>query len=930
MAKELLLTEEQNSVINHFKGHLRIIACPGSGKTEVISNRIASLIENGTDPKTIVAFTFTKKAAEELKLRIRTILERKCPQRADFGDMFVGTIHEFCFFMLKEIDPPYRSFDVLDDAKRIAFVSKRQNFYGKIKLSGLMEHHNLRYYQTINRFLQGADIIMTEDIDPENLSDRRFAESYLLYRDLLEEEKYFDFSSIIHTFVDNIKNDPEKLELLGTRIKHVVVDEYQDVNRIQETLIELLSVRAESVCVVGDDDQNIYHWRGSDVKFIRTFRERYNKYNVTDVYINVNFRSTHAIIHTARKFIEKNKQRLPKKMVSNKKLPRPHIEGDIFYRHFRDDAEEFGFIVDKIKNLYGTDFLDKHNRSFSMSFSDFAILVRTNEDAAIIVNFLESHDVPCISYSGTSIFERPVTQLAMDCIAFVFNCRGYRDSDTPGIEVLEDLYSTVFDLKQFSQASSRAFILKIKKIRKEIDALRSKSPKDYFRDLGLQGFYYKILNAMGAEDFDFGDIFNYNLSALSRAISDYESVWTRLRASEVEGFFFFVFAFARGFYTESMHNDPAIINAVNVLTIHKAKGLEFPAVFIPNFEKRRSRTGPATLVNPDLYDQMKYSGNEEDERRVYFTAITRSERYLFITGSTEQENRKKTYEPHPFLKDFDLKYFSDRRDSKRITSGYEPKTKSIGTYPTSFSHLSCYGRCPHDFKLRHVYQYNAGVPVTFGYGTNVHNMLNIIHSTYIRKKKVPTEVEIEAVLDRIFKLRYATDKIAKGMKKSVLRIVKNYVKIHKKEFNRILETEKKFEFVLKDALISGQIDLLKKVDRKGKVTEVEIIDFKTDKNDSVYQGDYDKQLRFYAIACLESLGLKPEKAYVHHLDQNKKSYVDIKPTKLAEIKNEIDIQISSILHRNYPPKYNRTICTECDFKVICPYKKFKTGVKSSK
>jgi DNA helicase-2/ATP-dependent DNA helicase PcrA len=143
--------------------------------------------------------------------------------------------------------------------------------------------------------------------------------------------------------------------------------------------------------------------------------------------------------------------------------------------------------------------------------------------------------------------------------------------------------------------------------------------------------------------------------------------------------------------------------------------------------------------------------------------------------------------------------------------------------------------------------------VAFGYGTNMHNMLNIIHSSYIAKKHIPDDEEINKVLDRVFKVRYATQAIADKMKKSVFKIVRNYVRLHRNDFNKILETENKFEFVLNDALISGQIDLLKRIDESGNLTEVEIIDFKMDRNDSIYQGDYDKQLRFYAIACLESL-----------------------------------------------------------------------------
>ena len=322
MAQALSFTHDQQKAIDHRKGHLRIIACPGSGKTEVVSNRVARLIENGVNPKSIVAFTFTEKAAEELKTRIRSILEKECPERADFGDMFIGTIHSFCFFMLKEIDPSYRSFDVLDDPKRVAFVSKPQNFFKNLKLVGLKKSHNLRHYDTIKRFLESADIVMTEDIDTRKLSNKRFAECYLAYRNLLEEEKYFDFSSIIHKFVKAVKEDREKQKEIASRVKHVIVDEYQDVNKIQEMLLEILSKGADSVCVVGDDDQNIYHWRGSDVGIIRAFKQRYKKYNVTDIHIDTNFRSTDAVIHTARYFIEHNKVRLSKNMTSRKNLKR--------------------------------------------------------------------------------------------------------------------------------------------------------------------------------------------------------------------------------------------------------------------------------------------------------------------------------------------------------------------------------------------------------------------------------------------------------------------------------------------------------------------------------------------------------------------------------------------------------------------------------
>lgn len=919
------LTAEQQKAIEHDRGHLRIIACPGSGKTEVVSRRVANLIKKGVSPKNIVAFTFTEKAADELKARIRLILDEEKPSKADFGDMFIGTIHSFCFFILKELDSTYRSYDVLDEAKRVAFIAVPQNFY-KLKLNKLQDKHDLKYYKTIDRFLYSADLAMMENISPSKLSDRTFAQCYNAYLKLLDEQKYFDFSTLIYTLVNLLKKDTTKKKALKDRVKHVILDEYQDVNRLQEILLSNLSEGADSICVVGDDDQSIYHWRGSDVSIIADFHKRYGKkYKVEDRHIGTNFRSTKAIVQTARHFIEHNTSRLSKEMIHNKMLKRKFEKGDIIHEHFETEAKEFNFILDKIKELNGTDFIDKRNNPYSLSLGDFAVLVRTNADAARIIDFFERNNVKCIAYSGKSVFERPEVRLAMDCLAYAFNCRGYETEEPPSVGDLEDQYRDVFNATEYPEARLKIFLSKLKKLRKDVDKIIKKSPKDYLGGLGLQEFYYKILNAMGAEDFDFGEVFNYNLANLSAAISDYETVWVRLRAKEVVGFFWFVIAYAKSHYAETQHSDTTILNAVKVLTIHKAKGLEFPVVFIPSFVKRgqKGKKNP-NFVDDNLYNVNRYEGEIEDERRTFYTAITRSEKYLFLTGAKRRPDRVRDIYPNPFIDEIKNAYFSNAISLKKPRSGLPSKMETRDFYPTSFSELNSYNRCPQDFKLRHIYGFNAGVPVTFGYGTNIHNVLNMIHRRYIMEKKIPSDKEIERIFERMFKLRYATKKISDIMKKKGVLLVKNYVKLHKGGFNRILETEKNFEFVLENALINGQIDLLKKMDEKGNLTAVEIIDFKTEKQAGVYSVDFEKQLRYYAIACLESLGLKPEKAYVHHLDEDTQSNVDISEKYLEGTKKEIKQQVNEILARKFTAKPKTEVCTDCDYKIICPYKKFKS------
>jgi DNA helicase-2/ATP-dependent DNA helicase PcrA len=938
MKNKLEFTDEQKKAIEHEKGHLRILACAGSGKTEIVSQRIARLIQKGIKPKTIVAFTFTNKAADELKGRIKMKIDEinvgnPLKEIADFGDMFIGTIDAFCFYILKELLPSYKSYDILEEASRIAFISR---FYHQLGLENL---GNKRYSNT-TQFANDVDMVRRERINVDKLRNQEFVKCYKRYIDLLNKEKFLDFEGVIHTLLLHLE-DKSILQRLGETVKHLVVDEYQDVNDSQEKLIREISKVCDSVCVVGDDDQCLYHWRGSEVNNIVSFEKRYQaKYSVITVPLLVNYRSTEGIIHTARKFISKNMNREKKEMEHWGNSSREYEEGDICHKHFEKEEEEFEFIMNTINHLKDSDYTEKNGKNFSLSYRDIAILVRTNEDAAKIISWLEEKGIPAVSEEGKSALESPEAILALKCISYLAGFDYFKHERFTSLvkqkitkEILKEEYNLVYPKEEFKEADVKKFLSIIEFLKKRINTIKRKS-KDYLPDkFTFQNIFHFILCAFGADRFDFNkEKYEYqlfNLSVLSQAISDFESVYRRLRVKELGGFLHFIATYGEGKYRETTHSDASVMDRVRVMTVHKAKGLQFPVVFMPCRVKKGGYFPGFSFIGDDEYNSAKYEGTEEDERRVWYVAMTRSEKYLFITSSKNRIGKKRASNPHEFIEEFDKKYISSNLNQKIKHSSLEKRPQHYNElYPTSFSEISAYKRCPYDFKIRHKLGLNAGVPVTFGYGTNIHNILNIIYKEF--KKRPPTEKEIDRLVEKNFYLRYATEQIKNNMVIAGKKIIKRYVDLFASDFKNVLETEKRFEFVLGEASISGQIDLIKKVNDVNQVVGIEIIDFKTDK-DGPYERDYQTQLRLYTIACMESLGLDPKKASIHHLDKKTKQEiedkVDISKEQLELTKKELSSNIGQINKEYFPAKPKKKVCEYCDYRFVCSKKCCRTVIK---
>src|SRR5579884_2355576 len=258
------------AAVRHRGSHLQIIASAGSGKTEVVSQRVADLLADGVPAAGIVAFTFTERAADELKNRIALrVAERLGAGALDkLGGLFVGTIHAYCFRLLQTHVSEYETYDVLDDHQLTAFLSREAK---RLEIRQL--DPNGRLFASISRFLQSVDVIENELLDPASMPDP-FATVVANYFETLERYRLLTYGQQIVRAVQELSR-PAVATAVHQDLRHLIVDEYQDVNPAQERLIELLCGPQVELCVVGDDDQAIYQWRGSDVANIVRFADRY-------------------------------------------------------------------------------------------------------------------------------------------------------------------------------------------------------------------------------------------------------------------------------------------------------------------------------------------------------------------------------------------------------------------------------------------------------------------------------------------------------------------------------------------------------------------------------------------------------------------------------------------------------------------------------
>jgi DNA helicase II / ATP-dependent DNA helicase PcrA len=363
--------------------HIQIIACAGSGKTETVALRVAHVLANGVLPDSIVAFTFTEKAAEELKQRILSQSKSKCGQDilGRIGRMYVGTIHAYALQLLQTYAPRYASYDLIEEDALRAWVARHSKaVLGTNKWSGMWDR--------VAGFLHDADILENEGLWPKGSDD--FSKRYREFAETLEAHRFLTFGRSINAAADELPR-AEVRARVHNDVRFVIADEYQDINPAQEKLIERLVGPNAQLCVVGDDDQSIYQWRGSDVAIMQGFQKRYKKVLRDD--LPTNRRSVPSIVNLAADFAKTIKPRLHNKKILEFR-PQPENANPIRVLRPSNRAEEAETIALTIQKL----------TKKGWHLGQIAVLIRRWKQAPSIMKALNERGIAFDCGGGNSLF----------------------------------------------------------------------------------------------------------------------------------------------------------------------------------------------------------------------------------------------------------------------------------------------------------------------------------------------------------------------------------------------------------------------------------------------------------------------------------------------------------------------------------------------
>ncbi len=635
------LNREQKEAVQTTAGPLLILAGAGSGKTKVLTSRIAYLIQNGVRPRNILAVTFTNKAAKEMKERLGNILGESTVKY-----MWVGTFHGICGRILRENIDRYsfqsgkkldKNFTIYDDNDTNAVIKqavKKLNLDDKIYQPKLVKS----IISNAKNKMQDAYTFATFARD---FKSQKIASIFEEYENTLNNNNAIDFDDMLMLTVKLLEQNPEVRQEYYDRFQHILVDEYQDTNLAQYKLVNMLYTNAQaeipperSLCVVGDVDQSIYSWRGADYTIIMNFQKDFK--NTKLIKLEQNYRSTANILNVANAIIENNTERVDKVLYSNKG------EGELIdYFEAQDESDEANFIASKIKQDSGG------------NYNQYAILYRTNSQSRALEEACMAAGIPYRIYGGLKFYDRKEIKDIIAYLKLIYNpddSQSFRRIVNVPKRSIGD--TTVKRLQEFADKEDISLFAAAQRIQEDNEIpprTRSKITdfvnlitkfKEAVKNYNLREFVTLVIEKSGY-------LAELQLQNTPESEADIENLQEFVNVAEefvpeddnnILGEFLTQISLV-----SDIDNMDNIANNVTLMTLHAAKGLEFPVVFLAGmdegvFPHQRTFNVPSEM---------------EEERRLMYVGVTRAEEKLYLTSAKRRQmwGEFKYYNPSRFIEE---------------------------------------------------------------------------------------------------------------------------------------------------------------------------------------------------------------------------------------------------------------------------------------
>lgn len=635
------LNPEQRKAVECVEGPVLIVAGAGSGKTRVLTCRIANILAQGCEPSRILALTFTKKAAGEMKERIAMMVgERKAKylQMGTFHAVFVRFLREYA----ESLGYP-KTFTIYDQSDSVSAI---KTCIRELQLDDKI----YKPKEVLSRISSAKNNLVTAEMYAANqnaiISDTkarkpRICDIYKLYKVKCKQAGVMDFDDILLNMNLLLRDNPEALESISARFSHILVDEYQDTNMCQYYILKKLARTHHNICVVGDDSQSIYAFRGARIENILNFKKDYPECRVFR--LERNYRSTQTIVDAANSLIAKNSGRIPKTCFSEG----PRGDRIKLIKAYTEQEEAILIVSDLLSKM----------RDNMAKYEDFAILYRTNAQSRAIEEALRRKNLPYMVYSGNSFFDRAEVKDMMAYFKLAVNPQDDEsfkrvvNKPTRGIggtTMQAVIDAAVRDGISLFKAAQQ--VPKIKQFCEMINGFATLAPTADANELavkiaeqsGLYSFYKSDTTIEGMAR-------AANVEELLNSVSAYHEDCVEEGKECLLGNFLEDISLMSNVDTSENNEDAG--NKIALMTVHSAKGLEFPFVYVAGMEENLFPTGGFTALPNEI----------EEERRLFYVAITRAEKDVVISfaDSRMRNGKHEQNPPSRFIKEIDAKYFQN-------------------------------------------------------------------------------------------------------------------------------------------------------------------------------------------------------------------------------------------------------------------------------